>query len=528
MGIPNYFVQLIKNHSNIIKEYLKSDININNLYIDSNSIIYDAVNNIFYNNNTNYNYKVYNYVIRKLEEYINIFNPDSKIIIAFDGVAPIAKLEQQRNRRYKSSMQIINNSDINNDSDNNKRWDTCNITPGTSFMNELNKYVYNYFINNEKYKNIEIIISGSNIVGEGEHKIFDYIRKNVRYHSNTTTVIYGLDADLIMLSLSHTYISNNIYLFRETPHFINSLNKELFPEKKYLLDIYELCENIKNDMIIEMTNNDEYIFDYIFICFMLGNDFLPHFPVLNLRTNGLTYLMETYKNIINVNKEYIIKNNKINWKIFKKLIKNLADKEETIGIEEMKIRSKMENKMKKTITEENKQLYSPILNRKTEKYINIGTNGWQFRYYKELFDIDINDDRRKQICINYLEGLEWTYKYYTNECCDWRWCYNYDYPPLLEDLYKYIPYFETEFIENKKMNNVNELTQLAYVLPRNSLNLLPNNIFVDLITCHEEWYRLDNKIKWSFCKYFWESHIDLPEINISTLENFICKYIYEK
>ena len=160
-------------------------------------------------------------------------------------------------------MKIINNSDINNDSDNNKRWDTCNITPGTSFMNELNKYVYNYFINNEKYKNIEIIISGSNIVGEGEHKIFDYIRKNVRYHSNTTTVIYGLDADLIMLSLTHTYISNNIYLFRETPHFINSLNKELFPEKKYLLDIYELCENIKNDMIIEMTNNDEYIFDYI-------------------------------------------------------------------------------------------------------------------------------------------------------------------------------------------------------------------------------------------------------------------------
>ena len=78
------------------------------------------------------------------------------------------------------------------------------------------------------------------------------------------------------------------------------------------------------------------------------------------------------------------------------------------------------------------------------------------------------------------------------------------------------------------MNNVNELTQLAYVLPRNSLKLLPNNIFVELITNHEEWYRLDNKIKWSFCKYFLESHIELPEINIPILENIISKYIYEK
>ena len=80
--------------------------------------------------------------------------------------------------------------------------------------------------------------------------------------------------------------------------------------------------------------------------FMLGNDFLPHFPVLNLRTNGLTYLIETYKNIISINKEYIIKNNKINWKIFKKLINDLAINEEKYGIEEMKIRNKMEKKIK--------------------------------------------------------------------------------------------------------------------------------------------------------------------------------------
>lgn len=518
MGIPNYFVQLIKSHSNIIKNFSKDSIKINNLYIDSNSIIYDAINNIVYNNDTNYNYKLYKYVSEKIEEYINIIKPKNKIIIAFDGIAPVAKLEQQRNRRYKSWLQ-------NNFVD---KWDTCNITPGTRFMQELNKFISNHFNNHKSYKNIEIIVSGSNIIGEGEHKIFDYIRSNKLYHNNTNTIIYGLDADLIMLCLSHLYISNNIYLFRETPHFINSLNNTLFPEEKYLLDIYELCENIKQDMLYEIKRDDDCIIDYIFICFILGNDFLPHFPVLNLRTNGLTYLIETYKNIISINKEYIIKNNKINWKIFKKLINELAINEEKYGIEEMKIRNKMEKKIKQTLKEEDKHLLLPILDRKVEKYINIGTHGWQYRYYKELFDIEINDERRKQICINYLEGLEWTFKYYTDECYDWRWKYNYEYPPLLEDLNKYIPYFETEFIENKNKNNINELTQLSYVLPRNSLKLLPDNLFKYLITNHEEWYRLDYKVKWSFCKYFWECHIEMPDINIDELEKLISNFIINK
>jgi 5'-3' exonuclease len=519
MGIPNYFVQLIKQHSNIIKKFSKDSIKINNLYIDSNSIIYDAINNIVYNNDNTYNYKLYKYVSEKLDEYIKIVNPNNKIIIAFDGIAPVAKLEQQRNRRYKSWFQ-------NNNID---KWDTCNITPGTKFMNELNKYIDNHFKKQNIYKNIEIIISGSNIIGEGEHKIFNYIRNNKEYHRNTNTIIYGLDADLIMLCLSHLYISSNIYLFRETPHFINSLNNNLFPEEKYLLDIYELCENIKQDMLCDINTEDEYILDYIFICFMLGNDFLPHFPVLNLRTNGLTYIIETYKNIVSINKDYIIKNNKINWKIFKKIISELSINEEKYGIEEMKIRNKMEKKIKQTVKEEDRQLLTPILERKLEKYINIGTEGWQYRYYKELFDIEINDERRKQICINYLEGLEWTFNYYTNVCYDWRWKYNYEYPPLLEDLNKFIPYFETEFIEKKNMNNINEFTQLAYVLPRNSLKLLPENLYKYLILNHEDWYKLDYSMKWSYCKYFWESHVVMPDIDIELLEKIISKFIvYEK
>jgi 5'-3' exonuclease len=163
----------------------------------------------------------------------------------------------------------------------------------------------------------------------------------------------------------------------------------------------------------------------------------------------------------------------------------------------------------------------PILDRAVEKYITIGENGWQQRYYKELFDIEITDERKQQLCINYLEGLEWTFKYYTHNCPDWRWRYKYKYPPLLEDLYKYIPHCEMTFIEKNTNQPVSQELQLCYVLPRNSLHLLPEATFKKLIHSKPENYRLDYTLKYAYCRYLWEGHVELPEININELETII-------
>ena len=132
--------------------------------------------------------------------------------------------------------------------------------------------------------------------------------------------------------------------------------------------------------------------------------------------------------------------------------------------------------------------------------------------------IEIDDERRKQICINFLEAIEWNMKYYTIGCPNWRWAYKYDYPPLLCDLIKYIPYFDTEFVPIVKKEPVHHNTQLAYVLPRTSLHLLPLRIQKILLEKMGENYRLDYSFKWSFCKYFWESHVHMPEIDINALE----------
>ena len=492
MGIPSYFVHIVKNHNNIIKKFRSNDINIHNLYIDSNSIIYDAIKYVEYKSNDEiFEKKVIHWVCEKIVSYINIVQPSNTVIIAFDGVAPVAKLEQQRNRRYKTWYTKNYISDENHPD----KWDTTAITPGTKFMDRLNKNMQEYF--NERFKNLNVIISGSEQCGEGEHKIYRYIRDNPTYHYDTNTIIYGLDADLIMLTLIHTKISQNLYLFRETPDFITMIDNTLVPDEHYVLDIFELGEKINQQMTNE--SDKDCVLDYIFLCFFLGNDFMPHFPALNIRTNGIEILLETYHNLFT--NETIISNNKIKWKNLKKFVEELAKNEIAYCEHETRLKHKSEKRFqnRKFKSKEEELTMMPLYDRKVEKFINIGEDGWQERYYKELFSIDITDQRKKQICINYLEGLEWNLKYYTKGCPDWQWCYKYKYPPLLEDLCKYIPYFDNEFIDNKAEMPVNPLVQLAYVLPRNSLHLLPHNIYEKLILEHPDWYRLDYNILWAYC-----------------------------
>ena len=122
----------------------------------------------------------------------------------------------------------------------NDTWDTCQITPGTQFMNELNYETTKYFEDYTLFNVEQIIVSTTNQVGEGEHKIFDYIRLS---STEAINVIYGLDADLIMLSINHLYIGNPIYLYRETPEFIKSIQEDLEPNQDYLMDISLLSES---------------------------------------------------------------------------------------------------------------------------------------------------------------------------------------------------------------------------------------------------------------------------------------------
>jgi len=529
MGIPSYFSFIVKNHANIIRKINKDCFKINNLYLDSNSIIYDAVKNIDFTKLVESDIQtIIRCVITKIDDYISIIKPDTNIYIALDGTAPVAKLEQQRQRRYKSLYQTQITKTIFKDTKPDP-FNTTAITPGTKFMNDLNSGIKNYYKDPKKYNVKNIILSLSDVPGEGEHKLFDYIRDNSEEHKESTTIIYGLDADLIMLCLNHLPISDKIYLFRETPEFIKSINAELEPNENYIMDIPELAKaitlNMNNDKELSASEKNNRIYDYIFICFFLGNDFMPHFPSVNIRTGGVDKMINAYKATIGGTNEFITDGKTIHWKNVRKLVKFLADLEEEHLKMETKLRDKRSKLFYPTKTPEEtfkKFEAIPTYERNLEKFINPFEANWENRYYKALFDIDnIREEQKKEICINYLEGLEWTMKYYTTGCADWRWCYKYNYPPLLSDLIRYVPNLESEFVPLKAANPVTELVQLCYVLPRQSLTLLPKKLYDALISKLEDLYMSDYDFAWSYCRYFWEAHVQLPEININELEQFV-------
>lgn len=528
MGIPAMFAYIVRNHAKIIKKIESNTIQVNNLYLDCNSIIYDAVHNIDFASIKESDVDaIIKAVCAKIDEYIYLLKPCQNVFIAFDGVAPVAKLEQQRSRRYKSTYQTTISRSIFKSTAPDP-WNTTAITPGTLFMKKLNDKIYLRYNDATKYGLKKIIVSGSNEPGEGEHKLFEYIRTFPEEHQNVNTIIYGLDADLIMLSINHLPISNKIYLFRETPEFIKSINSELEPNESYLMDIPELARVITLDMNNgqELTTEQQKnrIYDYILLCFFLGNDFMPHFPSINIRTGGVDKMINAYKATIGGTSENLTDGKKIIWKSVRKLVEFLQNNEEEFIKTEAKSRDKREKFMLPDNTPEEKYKKFeaiPTYERSLEKYINPFKPDWQTRYYKSLFNVDIDDIRRKQICVNYLEGLEWTMKYYTTGCADWRWSYHYNYPPLFCDLLQYIPFFDTEFIEQNVANPVTELVQLCYVLPKQSLTFLPEKLYNKLLKEHSEWYNTDCDYVWAYCRYFWEAHVNLPHIDIDELEEFV-------
>lgn len=532
MGIPSYFSYIVKNHPDIIKRYVENSMKVNNLYLDCNSIIYDSYHKMDFNALTeSVAVSIIRNVIVKIEEYISIVKPSNTVIIAFDGVAPVAKLEQQRNRRYKSWYQNEYSKKLFNKPKEDV-WNTAAITPGTKFMKELNERISKHFDkSSSKHGVSEIFVSGSNEAGEGEHKLFDYMRKTQEKHKNETTVIYGLDADLIMLSINHLPVCPNIYLFRETPHFIQSIDASLEPDQNYFMDIPELT----NAILQHMNNGKEFetqgehvknkIYDYIFLCFFLGNDFLPHFPAVNIRTGGVDKMLNAYRATMG-EKDNLTDGKAIHWNNVRKIVQWLSNAEEQFIIGEHKLRnSKERREVPQTSPEEKYKRFelTPIYDRDIEKYINPFKPFWQKRYYRSLFGIksDTTGDHVKDICVNYLQGLEWTMKYYTSGCPDWRWRYKYHYPPLFQDLIQYVPVFSTTFIENKPFYPVSELVQLCYVLPKHSLHLLPEPLHNLLISKYSKWYNDNCDFVWSYCQYFWESHVEMHDIDIQELENIV-------
>lgn len=172
---------------------------------DANAVISDA--------------KIFEDVFAYIDALVRIIRPRRLLFLAIDGVAPRAKMNQQRSRRFRTARMAEQQElearqrgewkEFGAGTDDEKRFDSNTITPGTDFMCRLNDHLQ-YYIQRQMdedplWRQLKVIYSSHLMPGEGEHKIMDYIRyarSKSEYDVRTRHCLYGLDADLIMLGMA--------------------------------------------------------------------------------------------------------------------------------------------------------------------------------------------------------------------------------------------------------------------------------------------------------------------------------------
>jgi len=475
MGVFRLFRYFLKKCPNIVMPLSKNPKennipNIDILAIDLNAIFHPCCQKVFKYGQTKSNSllrqrekpiltpelikKSYYEIVKKIDELVMMNNPKQVLYLAIDGVAGLSKQTQQRQRRFRYAKVIDD-----------KTFDSNSITVGTTYMENLSKFISTHIemkLKND-WKHLNVIYSNQKVPGEGEHKLIHYIKKMPTY---LTSSIVSPDADLIMLSLAAN--RNNIYVFRDNiysdffgDYFLVSIDKlrEYIiqniivsnKDKQTLLDSYN---KYKNEI-----EHDNFIKDFVFFIFMLGNDFLPHIPSLEISNDGIEYLFKCYNKTINEH-GYLTdnKNNSINYKSFKILLKNLSELETKMLIDKSKHHVFMDDKI----------LTNSLYNSTQGTLINF--EKYRNDYYKDK--LKFNDEEEiKRLVSEYVEGLTFILKYYYKEIPTYNWFYPYHYAPLLTDLYNYLPKkinYEFEYIQP-----LSPIEQLLCVLPPESNLLLP-------------------------------------------------------
>jgi 5'-3' exoribonuclease 2 len=522
MGVPKLFHSLIQKYHhneitnptgyNIIKPVIDNNLP-THLYLDFNGGIYQCIKPEIKTEES-----LILHTIEYLEQICSYIPNLELIYIALDGVAPLGKCTQQRIRRFHSVCRSNRSAKLNEQfanepvkGNNNNNLDTNMITPGTTFMYNLSlaikKRIADGFNNtcHNIFSGKKILFSDASIPGEGEHKLISHIRdsnrdsmkKNSMRDNNRehNTVIYGMDGDLIFLSLSLKL--NNVFLFRECGEYGN-IGTIYGNTKKYLfMDISELTNAIITDFKecygcskIEGTEmRNRYIDDYIFLGMLLGNDFMPKTHWFSIAEGGYERLLSAYWQIHNHTEKFLVDTVEmyINTEMLCDLIYIVKEQEQE-AIENLFIKRK---KAKIWIADhmnerERRQLltdFYPLQHLYIEQEIDPFREQWRNRYYKICLHMDYRSENIKLIASSYIKTLVWNFHYYFDKCIAWDWSYNFDYSPTWHDIYE-----ELVLHKNININGTDKLfhfgksepldtqTVLFMVLPWNSRQYMATDI----------------------------------------------------
>ena len=539
MGVSGLLRNVIKKYPSIHLPAPNIKIPVSYLFIDFNAFIHDTIGafpkNVFYDFTKQEDIEKYEKRLVELviENTINlvtkIIKPSKLLYIAVDGPPPLAKMEQQRERRYKEPyMNRLSKKIIG------LNYDKTRITAGTPLMEMFNK-MFEKAISEKKFGKIAVIYDGSNIAGEAEHKYMKLIEQ-IEDNPEDNYVVISADGDVILLLLR--FLSKNVWIMQKTdkPPF----NKLYPPEQTYAyLNCKRLAESIYNDSIqqqyggkLQITDVEKklltemqvlkkvknsvderlsYLMDFVFLTFLEGNDFVKTIYFMKYKDDNMRTPLGIYNSQRKFNKNMRLVqwkdgNLTINQRFFMAIFKRLGNIEtEKLANIKDKIEKNISRNYYKPPQPQNmpNEIEHKIFSNRThilhknyvKQYYELFSDS-KNSYYKYFWNDNYNID---EICRSYLNILIFTLRYYFGTGLYWRMSYHGLVAPLPSDVFSFLEknpnYFNSLKLEAS--TPIDPLVLLAFVLPPQSMtpDIFPAKYKKELLKEFPEYFPEDIELK---------------------------------
>jgi len=469
MGIPSYYKRLIDRFPRLVKKGVRVETPTASdaLYFDFNCLIYHCIRAPgmpTYTKETGAAWETA--LLETVKRYtVGVWTAAGRpkeVLISVDGVVPMAKIRQQRLRRFKSIWLAAKEVELGAASGD--RWDTNAITPGTAFMERLTS----------ELKELGLLrgwaVSGADEAGEGEQKIMRVIREKatgtVGALNGKRILVYGLDADLIVLSLL------TMASFGSGVASWGLLREEIDGSKDGfgVLNIKELS----GLLVPPEMGAVEYLRDYTCAMSFLGNDFLPHSLSVKLRENGHDLLCYRLIELHKAGKRLVGPDGKVSFSACADFVRPWSTEEEEWIAAAFDHKFKMRKVARSEVEKKMMPLEQLPLDWFAEgaiwrKGATSLIEGWRGAYQRAY----LREAVPEEVCSEYMRGLQWIMDYYLGKEISYAWYFPWNVPPTWLDL---LSRFDAGAEEKAPAVSlpVAPQEQLAMVLPMESWGLIRN------------------------------------------------------
>ena len=495
MGIPSYFRKIIQRYPGILCKRVES---CSLLCFDFNCLVYRCLRGVSLpipeshdeEARDSWEAELLREVCRTVKEvWIEAGRP-RHVYIAVDGVVPMAKIRQQRVRRFKSAFLKRGVTETS--------WDTNAITPGTAFMTKLGRHLAVL----AKEQGRGWIVSGVDEAGEGEHKIMKYLR-SAKLESGGICV-YGLDADLILLSmLTGEMISNeNLWLLREKQEFGSSANAETSDKQEYT---FMNLEEFKLRIGVKGVNE---VLNYVGLMSLMGNDFLPHSLTHKLNDDGHDCVIDELRKMKQSKKWLVSADGQLQADVLLSICAKWSADEKGRILHTIKKKQEQSHRGVGKGMDESEGL---PLKWNVEKVLLNDAGGLKDSWRDEYWNFIHPFADKQQLCSEYIYGLQWILDYYTGRVeINTSWLFPSWIPPLWSDLADVLKEGKVLLLQPPVIAPIEPSEQLSMVLPLESWGLIQEKNLRRLPALLPQMWPLNYSFFSLGRKWLWECEARVP------------------